>query len=749
MSGVDILARGLAARADLGNAAPLSAMRQRALPANLGQFETSGYQAPGKGAARYVCDALCNAAMADAHPLACHVNADGRVFRLAPTNGVLEPEMFGAPGGRGANSQPAIQAMFQYGAAVGLTRYAFAQREYELWATERATAANQGAARDGHPIAITATASLFSLTGRTALYFVGQDGANGNDTWQLVDTSPSDPTPKVWRGGGIKLFGDAGHGARPEGGWQIETFHMKGMDLIGDRVRDTEEGPVWKAIDIDTGKGWDTSDKGLAIQDSRAGTIWLEDCTITGFKGESYYIGGTGPDEQKLVGCHLSGSNGSCFNPGGRYGWSFIDGSIGDSWQAIEGFGGEQAPGTLVADTEIYDCSQLGLQGYSGGAAIFFGNPYSVLKRWRDPDAAIPWLTFRNVRITSVPSVILGGGQIRGDLELIDSGLILQGNDPQYGGMADIDLRIEYVVDRVVAEPPLLIGVDSLTKQITGGDTDEFVPPASNINVTVRCTRTELARLQGRSAPAVLRWRGYFDAPSCTIWWSGNGASTGVICQDGTPKSFPLIAQAGIFATPNFGGRSYGGTTQHLHGGGKLSPVSDRISLNNNQEGSFDVTLDAWISNNPDNGYVDGQEVFIAKHSSTGVFRFPKNGTGLRLAKDRLLSDVHDYIRLRYSRQQGRWDEMEYHAANSTDLTASATIAVPELVAGDIFEATVTATGAAWGDFWQVSPTSDPGGRTLSWRQTGADTVSVAVVNSTGATIAAGNLGIAARVSRG
>lgn len=743
MSGVDVVARGLAVRAgaaaraagENAGAPPIGTFAELAGSAVRGKAITAaGHTTAGTGAAGYVADARATEALLTAHPKAAFRAADGRIFRLSGDgSGGLTPEMFGAPGGRGVDSGPAIRAMFAYGAAVGIEHFTFQKPDYELWRPLRTSDFDTINAPDGHYIVLTANAVVRSARGHTRLHCVGDNGASGETTWQRIRQNATDPTLRVWRGNLLRIIGDPG--GTPE--WTISRIDWEGVDLLGDCLRD-DEGGNWFNVNIDTAKGWDVSNKGVAIQDTGMGNLRFAHCTISGVKGETWYIGGFGPDSQLLEEVHLAGSNGSCFNPGGRFPVRYIGGSITNSWQAIEGFFGDY-PGSLMSNIDVTDSEHSIIAGYgTWSAAQSTGKAYDYRKTFRNPAGQMPLVTLDNVRFRRCGTVQFTSN-VAGRIELIDTNLFLNGEEPMFGGLGDIDLDIDLIADTGVPQVGLN-GPATLTVPVIGGADGEYVKPARNINLRCRYRRSQLAIDTGVKPGPVITWGGHLEATTCRIQWESNGFTHPPTCSDATPKSFPLIEQTGAFVPIDYGGRPRGGWHFDYPGGvmairapvaalwRPAGPMTEALmphALGGDGLGRF--------------GYVEGQLITIVMNCASPVI-FRKNGSGLQLSRDRVLRNPHDFLVLRFSRIHNAWQDVDFFCSTADEVRTRQTLSLAAAAADEVQSVTLTQTGARPGDEVSLTVQGSRAKRILSAHVSANDIITIEAFNAGSASAPAATL---------
>lgn len=98
--------------------------------ANTSVVQTSGRDAVGLGASRYVADGLANAALMAAHPRFVAKSSNNRYFRAMPEAGRIAVEVGGAKGDGTTDDGPAIRASFAYAVATGARGASFGQARY-------------------------------------------------------------------------------------------------------------------------------------------------------------------------------------------------------------------------------------------------------------------------------------------------------------------------------------------------------------------------------------------------------------------------------------------------------------------------------------------------------------------------------------------------------------------------------------------------------------------------------------------
>lgn len=326
MSALDFGARALAAQAAATNPQTFLGLSGAQLPASVQRLESIGYAIAGIGAGTYICDDRATADLLAKFPKACFRAGDGRIFRLiADAAGNITPEQTGCPAyAPGVNAQPALQAAYDYAAEMGYG-VMHPQASYEVWAPGNRPdgLANFRPQDDlrGYPLIIRKSLRLIAGPAGTTFHRRLPGG---------LDPAVFGNTPKVYqadgkfrwfRGGMFVVFTSFDNGSNPavplaqrptlafQGNWVfnggIPQSGTNGQPGIpgGNRstpVNNTEYNndaapgqPSYFALRPD-GSGWDMTDKFIWKQNTWTGDLVFDgDITITGFRGEVIYLGGT------------------------------------------------------------------------------------------------------------------------------------------------------------------------------------------------------------------------------------------------------------------------------------------------------------------------------------------------------------------------------------------------------------------------------------------------------------------------
>ncbi|UOR15929.1 hypothetical protein [Qipengyuania aquimaris] len=643
MSALALPAMGLATRAAQGLPALFPDLARRSPSAEVSLLESTGYAVPGKGAARYISDALCDAALLAGHPRFVFQTENGRIFRLLPQAGAFAVEQGGAAGDGAVNDQPAIQAAIDYAHAVGASEVRFEAHLYRLHCTPRISPAEDKRAEDGHPLVVRASIALRGCAAqRTVFDFRALDGGDPESDYQLVATSGSDPTLAVWRGGGLLLQGDVsdpGAGNRSIGRLELDRLVLKGN-------RQHTGAYEWPA-DAQTGDGWDITDKALWLQDCFAGEIICRDTDMTGWKGEIFFTAGEADAVERieLKRCRFATSNGSALNPGVDAEILAVDSSFGDCFQAQEDVAKNRA---IYRNCTWHDCDAMGL-GSGSANGVYYAQAYPT----RDETLAPPLTLLENCEFRDIRSLRFASW-VRGSIRTIDCGISLNGGEAL--ALRDTDLTIESWLDRKTGIHALeFYGVDSLTEPVPGAPAGIYKLPPSNVRIRIAHHRTRYAQEQGHQWLGCF-WTGYIDR-SCELHVAGANAGGGVPHGGATPVSMPRVTYAASEPTSNFWPRGWYKLPQ-VSGPGELLPCAPLMTVEMTSGILADMTLARTPLGGADHGYVDGQRIRFVKDGATGAIRFVKgasNSFGVR--ETRVLDNAYDWIEFSYNRDWQRWEE--------------------------------------------------------------------------------------------
>ena len=611
MSALDFAARGLASQA-LGalRLGPFASLAGATIPPGVDRVHSPGHTEAGTGAATYVCDALCDAALLAAHPACAFRAADGRIFRLIPRGGTIAVEQCGAagdPAGQHAiNDRGAIQAALDYAAATGIGEVRFEQRAYSLRAPQRTSPADTLDARDGHPLVIMASVVLRSACGDTRLHFRAPDGAPMTEEAQHVKSTASAPEPDVpWRGGGLFIPGDA----------VLEELVIDRVHLIGGRPH--------------TGAALDATDHGLWLAGRISRRVELIGVEIAGFCGDLYAatLTGTGTGtgtctaRHTLHDCHFHGAAGAalrCAAPGIAL----------TATQCRFGQAGQAAHVTQAADHAYIGCR-------------FHDSPALAIA------GSGPFVHLENCLFERIPQARLGSW-VRGRVTTIDAPLAI--GTPGEPQATDSDLDIVAWLD----ESPDRIAV-TLT-----GPADLMTPMPGAVEGTVfgkpgrlRLHVASALPLTGESPAwdAVFALDGLIEAE--TVRLSAGECAAARYLHIDDPADLPLISPPGRFL-PTAGAQAHGGGHSAPAPGttATLDPLATAHSFYPSGAGTVAIALGQA------HGHAEGQRLQLW-HGGGGtgdrVLRLSPGAAGLDLASPVELTRAGDRIDLQYHAASGLW----------------------------------------------------------------------------------------------
>ena len=643
MSALALPALGLASRAAQALPALFADLAQRSPPPDVHRLESTGHAEPGKGAASYISDALCDDALLLAHPRFVFRTANARIFRLLPTANSLSAEQGGASGNGLVNDQPAIQAAIDYAHAAGARTLRFENERYRVDCPLRTSPALNKRAEDGHPLVIRRSLTLEGCApGRTVFDFRGIDGEDPESDWQLVPSSASNAALAVWRGGGIYLQGDAGDPGK--GRRRIARLEIARIVLRGNR-RNT--GAWTYPADPVSGDGWDVTDRGVWVQDCYVGEIRMRDCDITGFKGELFYLAGTAPAVEKVVleKCRFATSNGSAFNPSVDCEILASDCSFGDCFQAQEDIVKTRA---VYRNCTWHDCDHMGL-GSGPANGVYYALPYPT----RDPGAPPPVTLLDNCEFRAIRSLRFQSW-VRGRIRTIDTTVSLNGEDAL--ALRDTDLEIEAWLDRANGIHALaLVGTSSLTQPVPGAPPGIYKLPPANIRLHLSHHRTEQARANGHEWLGSY-WTGYLHR-SCQLHVEGDCAGNRLPNGGTDPLSMPLVTyERGRYTSRSWARGWF--KLPAIAAAGEITPCAPYMTVQMANDSVADMTLRRTPTGGADYGYSDGQRIRIVKHDATGSIRFVKGASSAFAVREtRVLDHAYDWIAFSYNRDWQRWEE--------------------------------------------------------------------------------------------
>ena len=648
MSGLDIVARGMGVAAQAAMPRLFADLEGAALPRTLLRVDTVGHTTSGLGAAVYVNDALCDAALAAKHPRFVFTAADGRVFRLLPDFGSVSVEQGGAAGDGVANDQPAVQATIDYVEAIDAREVVFSMPRYAIWATVRTSPRASRFELDGRPIVVTKTISLRGASAdRSVLDFRGLGGVDPETNWQVVPDSEGSSTNAVWRGGGIFLFGNM---TEPEDGeaLNIERFEMGRLVLQGNRERTGNSNTTASLV---TGDGWDTSDKGISIHDTWVGDLVISDCEVHGFKGELFFIAGADARSLHAERLHLHTTNGNAWNAGTNIRITADNCEFGNALIAHEDTGKTFARYT--------NCVWRDASTATLGSGPTNGILHNYLYPTRDETESAPMTQLEGCVFKNIGQLLVGCWT-RGSIRTIDTQVYF--STPLYSALRDIDLEIEAWMDQRGNFSPVSIGGPAnLTTQVSGAPAGTYQVPPRNMRIYVRTLRTAVAKAAGREWIAAT-WTGYVE-PTCRIIVEGEANKAPYAINPVSMPKFDLRdynsthVSAGAFN----GAHSLGWIDQNL------TVVPSAVHMGYYQSAGTaprEVTVATEPAAGYQYGFAHGQKIrFYAFTNGPGI-RFVKGTAGLRLSQTRTLVNKKDWIEFTFDKYDGRaWEESGFFSS--------------------------------------------------------------------------------------
>ena len=632
------------------NAAALPArfedLARRSVPPGIVRLESTG-RATGLGPGVYIADAKATPDLLAEHPGFVFATRNGRIFRLLDEAGAITVEQGGATGDGESDDRDAIQATIEYAEAIGAGIVRFGQARYRLHCPIRLSPAAATRATDGHPLIIRRSLRLEGRSGaQTVLDFAGPNGGDPATDYQLVATSDADPTPAVWRGGGLFIDGDA---PRPvDGPLAIERIELARLAFHGNRTRSGLSD--WPA-DPATGQGWDTSDKAFWLQDCHAGDIVLTDTDLIGWGGEIFYLGGS-PDAVRSVTlerCRFLTSDGTAFNPGVNARILARDCEFGDAYQGQEETGKTSA---RYVNCLWRDCSNVGI-----GSGPTAAPQYNFAYPTRDPAGPLPLTELENCSFRSV-SQILVASWVRGRITIVDSKMIMDTTIAQ--AARDVDLEVEAWLDRGEGLTALTIhGPANLTTPVGGAPDGVYRQPPKNVRFRIRHYRTEVAEAAGQNWRSFV-WSGYIHR-SCRIECSGDYTNGFLPRGETNPISMPFVSMEGGVPNPAYAPEG-GLATSPLVNNAQIVPASPIMAMACANDELIDCSVKSSPSGGADYGYAPRQTLRLIKSNDTGQIRFTKNAQpwNYEMTQTRVLTKRHDWIEFVYNPNFRRWDETAF-----------------------------------------------------------------------------------------
>lgn len=611
------------------------------LPVAVTAFLAGGYSNAGIGGATYVADNLASAALAMSCPRFCASDSTGRHFRLVALGGAIAISQGGALGGTN-NDQPAVQAAIDYCKAISCRELIFDFDVVSIWNTIRTSGAGQNTtdawAQDGQSIWVTAPIKFRGLPTQTRIKMLGLHGGLLETDWQNVGGN-------VWRGSGINLLG--GTSFSEETSYDNTWFAMEdiwldgGCAYTGVRTEVTPASP----------DGPDLTNKGIRQQNTEVDNITLINCKLSGFKSETFYVGG-GTFVLKNV--TMEGSNQSCFNPstGIIHADNCDFGNTNASYEILGGVGGR------LTNCRFYNCLQTSVTGGWSTTLLYnFNYPN------RDLTKAPPWLDFVDCEWTNCGQW-LGGNYIRiirgraTDTSFIFSTALTAGS------FTSTYIDMDYTIDQGGVNPVVTIqGPVNLTTVIPGAPAGTYAPAPTDIHMRFNIHRTANAIANNRVATAYAV-TGEIDPNSCSLTLGKADGVNQIHYPNyaGTTLRVPLMSCEGPTVSQGFGFAN-GMTVLSFSSASYAIPVdSPRVGLLYTGALAAIPCIMA-TTYTPAHGQIT--RVYCASVTTGASLTFAHNGTGLRLNSDCTLATNYDWIEMEFNAITALWHEhgRSIHAA--------------------------------------------------------------------------------------
>ncbi|QPC98968.1 hypothetical protein [Qipengyuania soli] len=648
MSALGLSALGLASRTAQLQPALYAELANRSPAFDVLTLESGGYTEAGKGAARYVADALADAALVAAHPRFAFTTANSRHFRLLPDAGALSVEQGGATGGGAVDDRDAIQAAIDYAESIEAREVRFEAARYRVECPLRSSPALATRAEDGHPLVVRKSLSLRGCAAtRTVLDFRAHGGGDPDTDWQVVAKSSTDATPAVWRGGGLYIQGDS---IRPEpAARRIARLELDRLVFNGNRSR---TGTYTYPADPVTGDGWDITDKGFWLQDVYVGEVICRDTDFIGWRGEIFYaVGADDAIEQlTLTRCRMLTGNGNGLNLGCDPVVTAEDCEFGDCKIAQEDTGKRRGH---FRNCLWRDCEYVWIGGGSTN-----GRLYSYKYPTRDELAPVPSTQLQDCRFEDC-GLVWVNSWVSGRIRTVDTTVALSTTHGQ--ALRDVDLEIDAWLDRGSGIHAFaLYGPASLTDPVEGAPAGIYRQPPKSIRAEVRHFRSALAQEAGREWLGIL-WTGYLDR-SCRIQAEGEFGNARSPNGMDDPLSFPFVRFDGGNATTAYTAHGFYKVAT-LSAAGVLKPAGPAMAVSVASEVDLPMTLPGNPRGGAAYGYADGQVLRIVKQYDTGSVTFTKGASAnMAMLATRVLDRAFDWVEFSYNRTLARWEECGFGA---------------------------------------------------------------------------------------
>lgn len=687
------------------------------IPASTNIIVTSGHSSIGVGAGTYISDSLATAELAATHPRFCKLSGDGRYFRLLPGTEGIAIEQAGGVGADTAaaakliDNRAAINAAVAYGIAIGCKTILLSKPHYAWWQDEKNDPqVSIHTDKSGLGIIIYGGHVEFRSTcTRTDLWRMAPGGADPAvwANWPLTDGGTDH-----WRGGGIFLQGENTYsGSQTVADEELSGVTLNGVWLQGGLLQ-SAGGPV----NLSTGVGWDTTDKGIWCQNDRwVGDIRIINGGVIGFRGEIVYTGGN-PERTLFVRNGTFGETaGQCINPNGYN--IDIDGMYG--FNANLPFEGWAGPNGRLINAYFTNCGSGPLAG-----GKFAAGTYSTYYAPSRVNSAVPPYFHIDVTFHNCGTVWLGSWA-RGRVELIDSRLAFDVASVFKDGLADVHLSEVIVVTDQETEAGLDFVGGNGTSSLSQGLYDVFID--------------KVRFVQSEDAIAAARLPG-----TPISWYNSIGPKVFIGDVSGYISTAPTNAAAAANYVPSFLDyhvqQASGTVTQNVQTTPAIpSYTGPRLLMTTTGTEVYNITL-------PTSNVNSGQ-ILDLECSGPGIVAIngnPSSGSGFRNNNRSVYLPQNYRCRLKFD--GWFWTLVE---GGVLQLTGSATYNAPSIAAGSSTTTTVTVTGAALGDkVTAISLGVDILGLVCTGYVSATDTVTVVLFNPTVAAIDIASTTLRVEVSR-
>ena len=650
-----------------------------------------------------------------------------------PEAGAIAVEQAGAIGEAGINAQPAIQAAIDYAHAVGIGTVLFSQPHYELWAPVRTEPYKNQFGRDGHFIRIEQSITLRGVAaGRTVLDCLGQNGTDPETDWQVVPFDTNDASDAIWRGNACTVLGNLGIESNDP--LRVDRVELHRLVFLGNTAPTGNN--IWPADPV-TGDGWDGSHQGFKVQDTLVGDIVMEDTDFIGWRGELLYLAGIDARSLTLSRVKLLSTNGNAMNPGVNVPIIANDCEFGEAFQAHEDTGKRFAryTGCIWRDSDKLNI----------GSGPTDGLIYNYLYPTRDENSQPPITQFDGCEFRNIGTAYIGGWT-RGALRTTDTIISLSG--VQYMKLQDIDLTIDAWIDQKDGVSPVqLFGPTTLTQQINGAPTGDYVQPPRNIQLRLRHYRTQLAAANNRNWIPV-RWSGYIDK-NCSIVIDGSEAPTAPSGQDNPMRSMPLIAVRNLAKTIGYiphGAVNVG----PVNASGPLNITGPVLMAHSGVEGTYDLTLANTTTGGGAYGFAEGQMLRLYKNGDVADLRFVYGASAaFAVPQSRVLAKNGDWIEFAFNAAANRWEEAGFFTSFAQQISAELeSHDFGSIAAGATASVAIPVAGVQPGEVTQVGCSAHLSGGIGQAQITAAGMAEVSVFNAGSSALAPGPIDISVIVRR-